>query len=80
MKVSEYTVLQIVGLDAAVASLLHNAYAKTSLTCKKQLLSFFKTSFYLFSVCSLLAVTILMPINLNVRISACLRNTGSYYS
>jgi hypothetical protein len=32
MKVSEYTVLQIVGLDAAVASLPHNAYAKTSLT------------------------------------------------
>jgi hypothetical protein len=45
MKVSEYTVLQIVGLDAAV------------------LLSFFKTSFYLFSVCSLCAVTVLMPIN-----------------
>ncbi|KAG2142930.1 hypothetical protein DEU56DRAFT_870510 [Suillus clintonianus] len=49
MKVSEYTVLQIVGLDAAV------------------LLSFFKTSFYLFSVCSICAVSILMPINWNVR-------------
>ncbi|KAG2074357.1 DUF221-domain-containing protein [Suillus decipiens] len=49
MKVSEYTVLQIVGLDAAV------------------LLSFFKTSFYLFSVCSLCAVTVLMPINWNVQ-------------
>jgi hypothetical protein len=34
MKVSEYTVLQIVGLDAAVASLPHNAYAKILLTCK----------------------------------------------
>ncbi|KAG1727490.1 late exocytosis, associated with Golgi transport-domain-containing protein [Suillus paluster] len=50
LKVSEYTVLQIVGLDAAV------------------LLSFFKTSFYLFSVCSLCAVTILMPINWNNNI------------
>ncbi|KAG0698644.1 hypothetical protein DFH29DRAFT_810066 [Suillus ampliporus] len=49
LKVSEYTVLQIVGLDAA-------------------LLSFFKTSFYLFSVCSLCAVTILMPINWNNNI------------
>jgi hypothetical protein len=34
MKVSEYTVLQIVGLDAAVVSLPHNVYAKTSLTGK----------------------------------------------
>ncbi|KIK42257.1 hypothetical protein CY34DRAFT_157349 [Suillus luteus UH-Slu-Lm8-n1] len=50
MKVSEYTVLQIVGLDAAV------------------LLSFFKTSFYLFSVCSLCAIAIIMPINWNNNI------------
>ncbi|KAI5996071.1 hypothetical protein EDC04DRAFT_2801083 [Pisolithus marmoratus] len=42
---SEFTILQIVGLDAAV------------------LLSFYKTSFYLFSVCSIFATTILMPIN-----------------
>ncbi|KAI3616372.1 membrane protein [Moniliophthora roreri] len=45
IRTSEFTVLQIVGLDAAV------------------LLSFFKMSFYLFSVCSLFAVAILMPIN-----------------
>ncbi|KAH7918403.1 DUF221-domain-containing protein [Leucogyrophana mollusca] len=45
LRISEFTVLQIVGLDAAV------------------LLGFFKTSFYLFSVCSIFAVTILMPIN-----------------
>ncbi|KII85606.1 hypothetical protein PLICRDRAFT_44934 [Plicaturopsis crispa FD-325 SS-3] len=45
IRTSEFTVLQIVGLDAAV------------------LLNFFKMSFYLFSVCSVFAVTILMPIN-----------------
>ncbi|TFK24082.1 DUF221-domain-containing protein [Coprinopsis marcescibilis] len=45
IRTSEFTVLQIVGLDAAV------------------LLNFFKMSFYLFSVCSLFAVTILMPLN-----------------
>lgn len=45
IRTSEFTVLQIVGLDAAV------------------LLSFFKMSFYLFSVCSFFAVTILMPLN-----------------
>ncbi|KAF8128423.1 hypothetical protein EV363DRAFT_1221606 [Boletus edulis] len=45
LKTSEYTVLQIVGLDAAV------------------LLGFFKMSFYLFSVCSLFAIAVLMPIN-----------------
>ncbi|KAF8496414.1 hypothetical protein F5888DRAFT_1794643 [Russula emetica] len=48
LKVSEYSVLQIVGLDAAV------------------LLNFFKMSFYLFSLCSAFAITILMPVNLKV--------------
>ncbi|KAF9261079.1 DUF221-domain-containing protein [Marasmius fiardii PR-910] len=45
IRTSEFTVLQIVGLDAAV------------------LLGFFKMSFYLFSVCSFVAIAILMPIN-----------------
>ncbi|KAH9475924.1 Calcium permeable stress-gated cation channel 1 [Psilocybe cubensis] len=45
IRTSEFTVLQIVGLDAAV------------------LLNFFKMSFYLFSLCSMFAVCILMPIN-----------------
>ncbi|GLB41104.1 putative cytosolic domain of 10TM putative phosphate transporter [Lyophyllum shimeji] len=45
IRTSEFAVLQIVGLDAAV------------------LLNFFKMSFYLFSVCSLFALTILMPLN-----------------
>ncbi|KAF5381794.1 hypothetical protein D9615_005509 [Tricholomella constricta] len=45
IRTSEFTVLQIVGLDAAV------------------LLNFFKMSFYLFSVCSFFAITILMPLN-----------------
>ncbi|KAH6904319.1 hypothetical protein BKA70DRAFT_1373644 [Coprinopsis sp. MPI-PUGE-AT-0042] len=45
IRTSEFTILQIVGLDAAV------------------LLNFFKMSFYLFSVCSIFAVTILMPLN-----------------
>ncbi|KAI9438478.1 DUF221-domain-containing protein [Lactarius indigo] len=46
LRTSEYSVLQIVGLDAAV------------------LLNFFKMSFYLFSLCSVFAVSILMPVNL----------------
>ncbi|KAG6332150.1 hypothetical protein ID866_6939 [Astraeus odoratus] len=45
LRTSEFTILQIVGLDAAV------------------LLSFYKTSFYLFFVCSIFATVILMPIN-----------------
>ncbi|KAF9479802.1 DUF221-domain-containing protein [Pholiota conissans] len=45
IRTSEFTVLQIVGLDAAV------------------LLNFFKMSFYLFSVCSMFAIGILMPLN-----------------
>ncbi|KAJ8456119.1 hypothetical protein ONZ45_g18815 [Pleurotus djamor] len=45
IRTSEFTVLQIVGLDAAV------------------LLNFFKMSFQLFSICSLFAIFILMPIN-----------------
>ncbi|KAI6026538.1 hypothetical protein BKA83DRAFT_4244721 [Pisolithus microcarpus] len=45
LRTSEFTILQIVGLDAAV------------------LLGFYKTSFYLFSVCSMFAAVILMPIN-----------------
>ncbi|KAL5504873.1 hypothetical protein ACEPAH_7536 [Sanghuangporus vaninii] len=45
IKTSEITILQIVGLDAAV------------------LLNFFKMSFYLFTIMSLLAVAIIMPIN-----------------
>ncbi|KAG8904236.1 hypothetical protein FRB99_002056 [Tulasnella sp. 403] len=49
IRISEFTVLQIVGLDAAV------------------LLSFLKMSFYLFSLCSALAMAILMPINWHVN-------------
>ncbi|EIN04656.1 DUF221-domain-containing protein [Punctularia strigosozonata HHB-11173 SS5] len=51
IRTSEFTVLQIVGLDAAV------------------LLNFYKMSFYLFSLCSLFAAAILMPINLKSNIS-----------
>ncbi|EKM55342.1 uncharacterized protein PHACADRAFT_255901 [Phanerochaete carnosa HHB-10118-sp] len=50
IRISEYTVLQIVGLDAAV------------------LLNFYKMAFSLFSVCSLFAVVVLMPINLKHNI------------
>ncbi|THH04916.1 hypothetical protein EW145_g5182 [Phellinidium pouzarii] len=45
IRTSEITILQIVGLDAAV------------------LLNFFKMSFYLFSLMSVLAISVLMPIN-----------------
>lgn len=50
LRISEYTVLQIVGLDAAV------------------LLNFYKMAFSLFSVCSLFAVAVLMPMNLKHNI------------
>jgi len=50
IRTSEFSVLQIVGLDAAV------------------LLNFFKMSFWLFSICSIFSVTILMPINLKNNI------------
>ncbi|KAG8924084.1 hypothetical protein FRC02_010664 [Tulasnella sp. 418] len=49
IRTSEFTILQIVGLDAAV------------------LLNFLKMSFYLFSVASFLAATILMPVNYYVN-------------
>ncbi|CAE6509739.1 unnamed protein product, partial [Rhizoctonia solani] len=48
-RTSEFTVLQTVGLDAAV------------------LLSFFKMSFYLFSVCSLVAIGVIMPMNYSLN-------------
>jgi hypothetical protein len=38
-----------------------------TLTLNKQLLNFYKMSFYLFSTLSLLAVAVLMPVNLKVR-------------
>lgn len=50
IRISEYTVLQIVGLDAAV------------------LLNFYKMAFSLFSVCSVFAALVLMPINLKHNI------------
>ncbi|PCH41949.1 DUF221-domain-containing protein [Wolfiporia cocos MD-104 SS10] len=50
IRTSEFSVLQIVGLDAAV------------------LLNFFKMSFYLFSICSIFAVAMLMPLNLKNNI------------
>ncbi|KAK7686413.1 hypothetical protein QCA50_010637 [Cerrena zonata] len=50
IRISEFTVLQIVGLDAAV------------------LLNFYKMAFTLFSVCSLFAGAILMPVNLKNNI------------
>ncbi|CAL1714678.1 unnamed protein product [Somion occarium] len=50
IRISEFTVLQIVGLDAAV------------------LLNFYKMAFTLFSVCSLFAAAILMPVNLRNNI------------
>ncbi|KAG8730698.1 hypothetical protein FRC11_006065, partial [Ceratobasidium sp. 423] len=48
-RTSEFTVLQTVGLDAAV------------------LLGFFKMSFYLFSVCSLVAIGVIMPMNYSLN-------------
>lgn len=52
IRTSEYTILQIVGLDAAV------------------LLSFLKMSFKFFSVCSILALVVLIPVNYRNNIGA----------
>ncbi|KAG5645965.1 hypothetical protein DXG03_004757 [Asterophora parasitica] len=62
IRTSEFTVLQIVGLDAAVVSSLKHL-GSYLLQPRTQLLNFFKMSFYLFSVCSFFAITILMPLN-----------------
>ncbi len=51
------------------------------LTHESQLLNFYKMSFTLFSICSVFAVTILMPINLKVSAtptSTCSLLTGLY--
>ncbi|CAE7079715.1 unnamed protein product [Rhizoctonia solani] len=63
-RTSEFTVLQTVGLDAAV------------------LLSFFKMSFYLFTVCSLVAIGVIMPMNysLNGKPSGDPDDDGSWIS
>lgn len=64
LRTSEFTVLQIVGLDAAVVScliIMHDR--KTDLNTPLQLLNFFKSSFYLFATCTLLAAVALVPIN-----------------
>ena len=67
IRTSEFTVLQIVGLDAAVVRGEHPFLAPLSvMTGKFQLLSFLKMSFWLFSTCSVFAAAILMPINLKV--------------
>ncbi|PBK93009.1 DUF221-domain-containing protein, partial [Armillaria gallica] len=62
IRTSEFTVLQIVGLDAAV------------------LLNFYKMSFYLFSICSLFAIGILMPINWKVDWLDLLTDASTYLS
>ena len=69
IRTSEFTILQIVGLDAAVVGDIPAIYAQNLIIIPKfQLLSFFKMSFYLFSVCSIFAAAILMPINLKVGV------------
>ena len=70
IRTSEFTILQIVGLDAAVVCRMPAPFRVKLITVPKpQLLSFFKMSFYLFSVCSIFAMMILMPINLKVGVS-----------
>jgi len=69
IRTSEFTILQIVGLDAAVVGCIPALYLQNLMMVPKfQLLSFFKMSFYLFSVCSIFAMVILMPINLKVGV------------
>lgn len=65
MRTSEFTILQIVGLDAAVVRFYFSQFPFPILTNPRtnKLLNFFKMSFYLFSVCSIFAVAILMPVN-----------------
>jgi calcium permeable stress-gated cation channel len=68
IRTSEFTVLQIVGLDAAVVCNTLLLLDSVSLTHKSQLLNFLKMSFYLFSTTSVLALCILMPANYHVSI------------
>lgn len=70
IRTSEFTVLQIVGLDAAVVCMFFIQPLYLALTVV-QLLNFYKTGFYLFSVSSCFAVAILMPINWKVRSAPC---------
>lgn len=67
IRTSEFTVLQIVGLDAAVVSdSLLFAFSISDIPISVQLLNFFKMSFHLFLVLSTFAVLVIMPINLKV--------------
>lgn len=64
LRTSEFTVLQTVGLDAAVVSyLLLGALLELMI----QLLNFFRMSFMLFALSAILATVVLMPLNYFVR-------------
>jgi hypothetical protein len=67
LRASEFTVLQIVGLDAAVVGAGLSLFACHALSLidfpLAKLLSFYKTCFYYTLICSCLAVAILIPIN-----------------
>lgn len=65
IRTSEFAVLQIVGLDAAVVSVKPLSDMICALT-QFQLLNFLKMSFYLFFSLSLLAAVVLMPVNFKV--------------
>jgi hypothetical protein len=62
LRTSEFTVLQTVGLDAAVVS----ARSGPLIATDKQLLNFYRMAFVLFSVLAVCAAVVLMPLNLFV--------------
>ena len=63
LRTSEFTVLQIVGLDAAVVRRFSYLTKGNELTTTSQLLSFLRMAFLFFLTCSLFAGAILVPIN-----------------
>jgi hypothetical protein len=67
LRTSEFVVLQLVGLDAAVVSPFFSAIESccelTESTVQKQLLSFLRTGFIFFLTCTIVAFGVLVPIN-----------------
>lgn len=72
LRTSEFVVLQLVGLDAAVVRRLARPEPNTLMcglqrltrdSAFPQLLSFLRTGFYFFLTCSVLAFTLLVPVN-----------------
>jgi calcium permeable stress-gated cation channel len=70
IKTTEFTVLQIVGLDAVVVCTYREVLEPRSPVL--QLLNFFKMTFYLFSISAVVICAVMVPLNLYVSLNLCL--------